>query len=132
MVYFKGGVKTDEFLFNFFQFWLVKSKPFNLKTCNNGIIHQQPTCSHCKKKPSAWSLAGLKMKCWYLFNKKFRCVLIQCQSGKTSAMPTEKPLLLLRVMKSFPSNLRSIIMQQERSFTSTHSREFPVFPEVDV
>ena len=52
----------------------------------------------------------------------FRCVLTQCQGGKTSAVIWEKQLLLPinlgRVIRPFPNYLESIILQREKLFSS--------------
>ena len=48
----------------------------------------------------------------------FRCVLTQCQGGKTPAMILEKlPINLGRVLRPFPNYLEFNILQRERLFT---------------
>ena len=67
-----------------------------------------------------------------------RCVLTQCQEGKTSTMILEEhwwlPIHLGRVIGPFPNNLESIIPQWERSSTNgKHCHwQLPIFQGVDV
>lgn len=64
----------------------------------------------------------------------FRCVLVQSQGKKTSAIILEKHLLVVinlgRVIRAFAKNLKSTV---RKIFTyGKHSKQFPVFPGADI
>lgn len=73
-----------------------------------------------------------KAKCRSSVKTSFSCVLTQCQERKTSMILEKQVLLrinLARVIRSFPNNLRLIILL----FTSGKlSRPTPNFPGVEV
>ena len=62
---------------------------------------------------------SIRAVCW---SGAIRCVLTQWQEGKTPAIILEKylllPIYLRRVIRQFPDNLESIILQRERLFTN--------------